>query len=262
MSQPQQSMKQRLRQHKRRRRLRIFLRLLCIGLVGYGLHFGWNYIHQPDFAFGSVTVHGTNQLTEQKVIEMAGCQETFNFFNASRSRLLDGLNHDIRFQNAKVEYHWPADFEVYVEERETALYVANSYRSYVQLDYSGLIMNVTAGIPDARAPILVGAQCGNAFLGDKVDNQNVAYVLQFLQRLDGEAHDRIAEISIDDRHNVKISLRSSFPILLGDAETLAEKAPLFMTVFNEIKNKNIKAEYIDLTFAKPYIKLIPEQNKK
>ena len=35
-----------------------------------------------------------------------------------------------------------------------------------------------------------------------------------------------------------------------------------MTVFNEIKNKNIQAEYIDLTFAKPYIKLIPKEDKK
>ena len=29
-----------------------------------------------------------------------------------------------------------------------------------------------------------------------------------------------------------------------------------------IKNKNIQAEYIDLTFAKPYIKLIPKEDKK
>ena len=46
---------------------------------------------------------------------------------------------------------------------------------------------------------------------------------------------------------------------LGKAQELAQKAPLFMTVFNEIKDKNIKAEYIDLTFAKPYIKLLPKQ---
>ena len=43
---------------------------------------------------------------------------------------------------------------------------------------------------------------------------------------------------------------------------LPEKATVFMTVFQEIKNKNIQAEYIDLTFAKPYIKLIPKKDKK
>ena len=31
---------------------------------------------------------------------------------------------------------------------------------------------------------------------------------------------------------------------------------MFKTVFNEIKDKNIKAEYIDLSFGKPYIKLL------
>ena len=35
-----------------------------------------------------------------------------------------------------------------------------------------------------------------------------------------------------------------------------------MTVFKEIKNKSIDAEYIDLTFAKPYIKLIPSDSNK
>ena len=57
-------------------------------------------------------------------------------------------------------------------------------------------------------------------------------------------------------------MRGSFPILLGPVKNLAEKAPVFMTVFTEIKNKNIQAEYIDLTFAKPYIKLIPKKDKK
>ena len=42
---------------------------------------------------------------------------------------------------------------------------------------------------------------------------------------------------------------------------MPEKAPLFNTVFNEIKDKNIQAEYIDLQFKKPYIKLKPELMK-
>ena len=257
-----ETMQERLRQHKRRRRLRILGRLITIVLAGYGLHYGWNYIHQPGLAIGTITIHGSSLLTEQEAIELGGSAPPFNFFNVSRSRLLDALKHDIRFQNPRVDYHWPTNYEVYVEEREPALYVANSYRSYLQLDYNGLVMNVTTGIPDAKAPVLAGAQCGNVFLGDKVDNKNVLWILQFLQQLSGEARDRIAEIAIDNRQEVKLLMRGSFPILLGPVKNLAEKAPVFMTVFTEIKNKNIQAEYIDLTFAKPYIKLIPKKDKK
>ena len=256
------TMQERLRQHKRRRRLRFLGRLVAILLLGYGLNYGWNYIHQPGLAIGTITIHGSSLLSEEEAIELGGSNPPFNFFNVSRSRLLDALKHDIRFQNPRIDYHWPTNYEVYVEEREPALYVANSYRSYLQLDYNGLIMNVTTSIPDAKAPVLAGAKCGNVFLGDKVDNQNVIYILEFLQQLSGEARDRIAEIAIDNRQELKLRLRNSFPILLGPVEKLPEKATLFMTVFGEIKNKNIKAEYIDLTFAKPYIKLIPKKDKK
>ena len=256
------TMQERLRQHKRRRRLRFLGRLVAILLLGYGLNYGWNYIHQPGLAIGTITIHGSSLLSEKEAIELGGSNPPFNFFNVSRSRLLDALKHDIRFQNPRIDYHWPTNYEVYVEEREPALYVANSYRSYLQLDYNGLIMNVTTSIPDAKAPVLAGAKCGNVFLGDKVDNQNVIYILEFLQQLSGEARDRIAEIAIDNRQEVKLRLRNSFPILLGPVEKFPEKATLFMTVFGEIKNKNIKAEYIDLTFAKPYIKLIPKKDKK
>ena len=148
-----------------------------------------------------------------------------------------------------------------VEEREPALYVANSYHSYLKLDYSGLVLSVTTGIPDAKAPVLVGAQCGNGYIGDTITNQCVLSILSFLKQLTPEARERIGEIAIDDRQQAKLRLIGSFPILLGAVSELPEKAPLYMTVFDEIKDKNIQAEYIDLTFAKPYIKLLPKQAK-
>lgn len=255
------TIKERLRAHKRRRRLRLLRLLLTLGIAAYGLVYAWQYIHQPGLALGSVVIHGTNLLTEEEAIKLGGSQPPFNFFNVSASRLQDALKHDIRFQNAKIVYRWPASLEITVEEREPALYVANSYRSYLQLDYQGMVMNVTTGIPDARAPLLVGVQCGNVFLGDPVGNASVMQILKFLQLLDGEARERIAEICVDGRQEARLRMRGSFPILLGPVASLPDKAPLFTTVFNEIKNKNIQAEYIDLTFAKPYIKLIPGKEK-
>ena len=256
------TMQERLRQHRRQERWRFIRRMLLLGLTMYGLWSGWVYIHRTDLAIGSITIHGSSLLTVKEAIELGGSQPPFNFFNVSRSRLADALKHDIRFQNSRVDYQWPTNYEVYVEEREPALYVANSYRSYLQVDYQGIVMNVTTGIPDARAPLLAGAKSGNVFLGDKVDNPKVLSILQFLQQLSGEARDRIAEIALDNRDEVKLRLRNSFPILLGPVDKLPGKGTLFMTVFNEIKNKNIQAEYIDLTFAKPYIKLIPKKEVK
>ena len=72
-----ETMQERLRQHKRRRRLRILGRLITIVLVGYGLQYGWNYIHQPGLAIGSITIHGSSLLTEQEAIELGGSAPPF-----------------------------------------------------------------------------------------------------------------------------------------------------------------------------------------
>ena len=135
------------------------------------------------------------------------------------------------------------------------MYIACSYKSYAQVDYNGVVMNVSDGIKGADAPVLSGVVTGNIFFGDTVKEKNVLEILKFLSRLDKEVINSISEIAVDGSNNVKFNLSYGYPILLGNADHLAEKLDVFVTVFNDIKTKNIRAEYIDLTFAKPYIKL-------
>ena len=80
-------------------------------------------------------------------------------------------------------------------------------------------------------------------------------ILQFLQQLTPEALQRFGDIAFVDKQDVKLLLSGSFPVRLGGVQDVSQKASVFMTVINEIKDKNIKAECIDLTYGKPYIKL-------
>lgn len=255
-----QSMYERLKANQRRKNLRRLRLLILLIVLYFTVVHSWRYVHQPDFAFGNITVSGSTLLSVDDVAKMSGSGSPFNIFNASIGQLRDVLQHDIRFQKAEVNYTFPASLHVIVEERKPAVYVANSYHSYLQIDYDGFVMNVTTSIPDASAPVVLGAKCGNVFLGDKITNSDVLNILSFLQNIDEEARERIAEISIDDRKDVRILMRGSFPIILGSAADLSAKIDVFKAVFNEIKDKHIKAEYIDLTFAKPYIKLLSAEN--
>ena len=136
-----------------------------------------------------------------------------------------------------------------------ALYIACSYKGYAQVDYNGVVMSVSDGIKEADAPVLSGVVTGNIFFGDTIKEKNVLEILGFLSKLDKEVTDSISEIAVDGSNNVKFNLRYGYPILLGNADNISDKLDIFITVFNDIKTKNIRAEYIDLTFAKPYIKL-------
>jgi len=251
----QLTMREKLRQRRKARRLRM-LRLFMICAVVVAVFAGiYHYLHRPSFAYGSVAIHGTKHLTEAEILQLAGSQKPFNMFNVDADKVEEALRHDVRFKTVHAEYKWPGVLHINVQERKPALYVENAYQGYAKLGYCGTVMDVTSGIPDDNAPMLTGEDCGSLFVGDVVENKNVLTVLDFLNAIDIAAQDQFVEVSIDEERKVKVQLKVGFPILLGPIDELKDKSELFMTVFNEIKGKKITAEYIDLTYSKPYIRL-------
>lgn len=250
-----QSTRERLKANRKKRRLRL-LRLFFIAAVIIGALAGaWRWATSPGTAFGSIVIEGTSQLTQSELLSMCGTQEPVNLFVVSPSAIEKAVANDVRFEKAETEYFWPGVLVVRVKERITALYIACSYKGYAQVDYNGVVMSVSDGIKEADAPVLSGVVTGNIFFGDTIKEKNVLEILVFLSKLDKEVTDSISEIAVDSGNNVKFNLRYGYPILLGNADNISDKLDIFITVFNDIKTKNIRAEYIDLTFAKPYIKL-------
>lgn len=250
-----QSTRERLKANRKKRRLRL-LRLFFIAAIIIGALAGaWRWATSPGTAFGSIVIEGTSQLTQSELLSMCGTQEPVNLFVVSPSAIEKAIAGDVRFEKAETEYHWPGVLVVRVKERIPALYIACSYKGYAQVDYNGVVISVSDGIKEADAPVLSGVVTGNIFFGDTIKEKNVLEILGFLSKLDKEVTDSISEIAVDSGNNVKFNLRYGYPILLGNADNISDKLDIFITVFNDIKTKNIRAEYIDLTFAKPYIKL-------
>ena len=232
------------------------MRLFFIAAVIIGALAGaWRWATSPGTSFGSIVIEGTSQLTQSELLSMCGTQEPVNLFVVSPSAIEKAIANDVRFEKAETEYHWPGVLVVRVKERIPALYIACSYKGYAQVDYNGVVISVSDGIKEADAPVLSGVVTGNIFFGDTIKEKNVLEILGFLSKLDKEVTDSISEIAVDSGNNVKFNLRYGYPILLGNADNISDKLDIFITVFNDIKTKNIRAEYIDLTFAKPYIKL-------
>lgn len=250
-----QSTRERLKANRKKRRLRL-LRLFFIAAVIIGaLAWAWRWATSPGTSFGSIVIEGTSQLTQSELLSMCGTQEPVNLFVVSPSAIEKAIANDVRFEKAETEYFWPGVLVVRVKERIPALYIACSYKGYAQVDYNGVVMSVSDSIKEADAPVLSGVVTGNIFFGDTIKEKNVLEILGFLSKLDKEVTDSISEIAVDSGNNVKFNLRYGYPILLGNADNISDKLDIFITVFNDIKTKNIRAEYIDLTFAKPYIKL-------
>lgn len=250
------STKERLQMERRRRRMRVLKRTLCFFIL-VGLVAGvYKLAHEPWFAFARIKVSGMENLGVAEVKQIVNLDEPFNPFLLDRARLEKGLSGDFRVEKVTTSYHWPNILLVEITERRPALYIASAYGAYAQIDFYGYVLSIGKGIRDAKVPVVTGVNIGNAYLGEQVQTAEIIVLTDFLRHLSPELLADIAEISVDANTSVvKILLLSGVPIILGPIETIQGKTENFITICNEIKSRDLTGYYIDLTFAKPYIKV-------
>ena len=161
----------------------------------------------------------------------------------------------MRVESAEIRYDFPSLLHVYIKERQPVLYVVTDYGNYAKLDKTALVMDMTDGIRDASIPRLAGVACGNAFIGDTLQNDTIREILEFMAKLQPDAKEQIADLNVDAEQKLILHMRFGFPVVLGSVNELAGKAELFMTVFNEMKGKKVQIEYMDLQYSKPFVRL-------
>lgn len=233
-------------------RARTIFYVLCfvvLFLAGYFL------VHRPWFAFGRIAVEGGKALTVEDVVSVAGIQQPINLFTVDRAKLEHVLSHDLRVEKVTTKYAWPNILEVIITDRRPAGYFVCAYGGFAKVDYNGLVLSVGKGIKDASAPFVEGYELGNVYSGDKIADEDVLQLLQFLSKLDQAITAEIVEIVLDKDANIEVVLSSGLPIKLGKAINIESKRDTFVTVCNELKTKKINAQYIDLSFNKPFVKV-------
>lgn len=249
------STKERLSQERRRRRLRLLkITFLFFCFIGF-LTGAYQIIHQPWFSFGQVEVSGNSNISKEEVIKNASLKDPINLFLINRSQIEQDLRQDYRIEEVGTAYLWPNILQIIIKERKPSFYIKTAYNGFVQIDFDGYVLKVGKGIKDAVVPYVSGIDAGNVYLGDKVEQEDVLYLLDFLQRLDKNLLVEIAGIAVDGQNKVTVQMTSDVKIIVGELKDIGTKADSFVTICNEIKTKNIEAEYIDLTFSKPYIKV-------
>lgn len=233
-------------------RARAVFYLLCFAIIIAGTYY---LLHRPWLAFGKIVVEGGENITVEEIKRLDSIPEPVNLFNVSRSNLENVLRNDLRVEKVSTSYIWPNILQVNVTERKPAVYVECSYDGFAKVGYNGCVLEVGKGIKDASAPFISGRKIGNVYNGDIVKDKEILRLVQFLGKLDKSITSEISEIAIDDSDRIRIYLLSGVPILLGNSEELEKKVDTFVIICNELKTKKINAEYIDLTYSKPYVKL-------
>lgn len=244
----------RLRRRKPKRRLNKAKVALLVASIAL-LIASYVLLHQPWLAFGQLQVVGDTAVTLDEVKEMGDAEEPLNIFNINRKKLLSSLRSDYRVEKADLSLGWPNILKVVITDRKPALYVAMEGGQYAKVDPTGHIIGLADGITGGDAPFVSGWHISATDLGGVTDDGEIQGILKFLNQLDDDLKQRINEIHVDDSQSIRIYLRNGIPVILGSPDNAVAKLKTFKAICQELETKKIKAQYIDLTYEKPYIKL-------
>lgn len=212
------------------------------------------FINSSYFTVGNVVVEGNKYLAKEEVYRIAGIPEHINIFRLNTSEIQSRLRSDLRVNSVDVSRQLPATIVIAITERRPIAYLSSNY-GFVEVDKQGIVLAVHKNIKQSHIPIITGYRAGGAYVGDRIEDSQIAkQLLIFLSLLDEAAINQLSEVNINGERLTAYTT-NAVNIRLGNFERLEEKAKVLGNILVEVNQKKLNVDYIDLTYASPYIKV-------
>ena len=231
-------------------------RLLVLLLITVALIAGVLFIKSPFLAVGAVIVEGNAYVTDEDVFRIAGIPEKINIFRLSTQDIHSRLASDLRIARVEVSRSFPATIIIHVSERRPLAYVATNY-GFGQVDGQGIILAALKNLRQVHVPIITGVRLADEYVGDQIPPGPITGVLAYLEKLDEATLNQLSEINVRPDGQLFAYTVHSTGIRLGGSDRLAEKAKFTIDILQEISNKKLAVDYIDLNYTAPIIKTRP-----
>ena len=202
---------------------------------------------------GQIQVTGTNQLSSEDVVAIGDLGYPVNILRVRTGALEERLQKDMRVDTAHVSYALPLTLQVDVKER-TAVVVVPSQFGFVALDRQGMVIASSPTIPDTTVPIISGVRLGNALLGDTVESEGIRGAITYMMGFPEDKRKQIGEINVGDAEHIIAYTVDGLPIHIGDRSDLEEKAKITTDMIEDVSQRHVSAEFIDVNIKSPYIK--------
>ena len=202
---------------------------------------------------GQIQVTGTNQLSSEDVVAIGDLGYPVNILRVRTGALEERLQKDMRVDTAHVSYALPLTLQVDVKER-TAVVVVPSQFGFVALDRQGMVIASSPTIPDTTVPIISSVRLGNSLLGDTVESEGIRGAITYMMGFPEDKRKQIGEINVGDAEHIIAYTVDGLPIHIGDRSDLEKKAKITTDMIQDVSQRHVSAEFIDVNIKSPYIK--------
>ena len=210
---------------RRRRRFgRLFRGIIFLFVSAAILSF---FVYLPFFTLDNVKLVGAKYLTVEDILRIGEIYQGEPLFRLETDQVQSRLAKDLRIEEVTVKRHLPHTLEVTIKERRPIATVACNY-GYLDIDHDGTVLDSYKSLKSMQIPMINGLRVRDLYIGDKVDDELIKKILDFLQRLDEDTLNRISEVAFVEEDYVVMytATERAVQIRIGKLERLDEKARL------------------------------------
>ena len=231
----------------------LFERILFLLILGSLI--AWQaYVRPVYFFLQTVTVEGNQKVATDEIFRMAGFSaDSGPLWLWDAKDFLATLRDDMRVAEVSTEYDFPSTLTIHMKERRAMAHLASRH-GFLDLDQSGYVLAVSHSLSKMEAPLITGFKAGRVFPGNRVDDQGVLAVLDYLAALDRSTRDKLSEVNVYAKNAVVAVTLNNIRIQLGPMERIRSKARLTQDILQEVNAKAIAVESIDLVYETPVLR--------
>ena len=223
---------------------------ICGAIIGV-------FVYVPFFTLKEVKLIGAERLTVDDILKVADIYIGEPIFELETDKVKTRLDQDLRIESSKVRRIVPNTLEVTIKERQAIATMVCDY-GYLDVDKNGKIIDSYKKLREMSIPMITGSRLQDKYIGDDVEDELVKKILEFLQKLDAEALEKISEVAIISADYVVAytATEKTVQIRIGKIEERTdEKATLVQDFLHDLENNPHDVEYADFSYTAPFIKL-------
>lgn len=208
------------RRKKRKTTLVVMLIIIVIGALGTYLSIS------PTFKIEKILVRGNEQLTKEKVQELAGIKKGDNIFSKVGKVLEVKLKQNGCIEEAKVIKVYPNTIEIEITERKKQFQIKTETENYIYIDEQGYILDCST--EKQEIPTIIGMditenEALNMKRLDEKDLDKMENILQIREECKKiDIADKITQIQVKDEYVLNLE-NEGIIINLGDASDLKNR---------------------------------------
>lgn len=219
----------------------IFLLLVVVTAI-------FTFVNSVFFLITDIIFIGNRTLTAEELLEIAGIGERANFFRIDEDLIAERLRAYPLIREARVEKIFPSSLRIEVKERvPVAVLPKEGY--FVEVDEEGVAIAFIDRIAEDSLPIITGIDTSALVLGSNVGNPGLVGALHIIKNLREDVRRELSEVNLTNPADIRIYTLDGLKIYVGQAEDLVKKVRLLESLLLNLRERGVKAEYIDVRYV-------------